>query len=186
MIMIIRETRFGGIRGMNADELEELVISTVQETQVKLGPADGSESLYLPLTSLEPDGDIEAVRELMEEFQKKATPHLGKVDYTIMQDRVRMVIPEKGTKYVSGLPVSPVLMTMVDSVSKHLSLDQLKTRLESEFGDCTWKDVDGDEFRCIAYFDRTDPNVYCIGSECGHLIYHRFNRKDYSEFGYGM
>ena len=171
---------------MDVGELEKLVVSTVQETQLKLGPANGSESLYMPLASIAPDGNIAAAAGLIEEFKRKTSSYLGDVECTILDDRVRVVIPRKGAEYVSKLPVSPVLATMVDSVSKHMSLDQLRDRMTSEFGDCIWKNIDGDGFQCVAYFEKTDPNVYCIGSEYGHLVYHRFSRSDYSAFGYGL
>ncbi len=40
---------------MSPEDLEELVVSTMQETQVKLGSASGSEVLYLPLASIDPE-----------------------------------------------------------------------------------------------------------------------------------
>ena len=171
---------------MEVGELEDIVISAIQETQVKLGPSNGSESLYLPLSSLDSEEDRGRIADLMEKLVERCRDSMGDIDYAVMDDRVRIIVPEKGGRYVAKLPVSPVLRLMVDSVREHLTPEELKARLESSFPDCTWKSVDGDGFQYIAYFDEVDPYVYCIGYECRHLIYHRFSRKDYLAFGFDL
>ncbi len=171
---------------MEVGELEDIVISAIQETQVKLGPSNGSESLFLPLSSLDADEDRGKIADLMEKLAERCRDSMGEIDYAVMDDRIRITVPEKGSRYVAKLPVSPVLRLMVDSVMEHLSPEELRSRLESSFSDCNWKTVDGDGFQYIAYFDKVDPYVYCIGHECCHLTYHRFSRKDYLAFGFEL
>ncbi len=171
---------------MDAKELEETVVSTIQETQVKLGSLSGAESLYLPLSSVDPDGNVENIRRILDGFRKECRPRLGDVSCEILEGRVRITVPESGGRYVSSLPVSPVLRLMVDAVASHRTLGQLRDSLLQQFPSCTWRDVDGDGFQHIAYFDQDiDPYVYCIGTECDMVTYHRFSRGDYLAFGFG-
>ena len=166
---------------MDPSDLEDRIVSTVQEMQVKLGQSSGSLSLYLPLDCL--DGDVE---EEIARFREHVRPKLGDVACTLDDDRVRITVSEEGCRYVAGLPVSPVLLTMVDAVMSRESLDGIKARLEKVSKGLVWKEVDGDGFDHIAYFtDGTDPYVYCIDSDCGPISYHRFSRRDYEAFGFG-
>ena len=166
---------------MDPSDLEDRIVSTVQEMQVKLGQSSGSLSLYLPLDCL--DGDVE---EEIARFREHVHPNLGDVACTLDDGRVRITVSEEGCRYVAGLPVSPVLLTMVDAVMSRESLDGIKARLEKVSKGLVWKEVDGDGFDHIAYFtDGTDPYVYCIDSDCGPISYHRFSRRDYEAFGFG-
>ena len=166
---------------MDPSDLEDRIVSTVQEMQVKLGQSSGSLSLYLPLDCL--DGDVE---EEIARFREHVRPKLGDVACTLDDGRVRITVSEEGCRYVAGLPVSPVLLTMVDAVMSRESLDGIKARLEKVSKGLVWKEVDGDGFDHIAYFtDGTDPYVYCIDSDCGPISYHRFSRRDYEAFGFG-
>ena len=166
---------------MDPSDLEDRIVSTVQEMQVKLGQSSGSLSLYLPLDCL--DGDVE---EEIARFREHVRPKLGDVACTLDEGRVRITVSEEGCRYVAGLPVSPVLLTMVDAVMSRESLDGIKARLEKVSKGLVWKEVDGDGFDHIAYFtDGTDPYVYCIDSDCGPISYHRFSRRDYEAFGFG-
>ena len=166
---------------MDPSDLEDRIVSTVQEMQVKLGQSSGSLSLYLPLDCL--DGDVE---DEIARFREHVRPKLGDVACTLDDGRVRITVSEEGCRYVAGLPVSPVLLTMVDAVMSRESLDGIKARLEKVSKGLVWKEVDGDGFDHIAYFtDGTDPYVYCIDSDCGPISYHRFSRRDYEAFGFG-
>lgn len=171
---------------MSPDDLEATVISTIQETQVKLGSSVGSEVLYMPLSSLDPGEDPQIIQEIIDEFKKRCWSTLGDVECEILDRRVRIIVPDSGSRYVSTLPVSPVLKLMVRAVSEHMSVDDLRVELDRDFPEHVWKDVKGDGFEHIVYFDDgSDPNVYCIGSECCQLVYHRFSRRDYLAFGFG-
>ncbi len=175
-----------GMIAMEPKELEDIVISTIQETQVKLGFAGGSEALYLPLGSIDAEEDEGRIADFLKEFEDYVRPRLGDVECRILDQRVRITVSEEGCRYVSSLPVGPVLRFMVDAVSEHKDLETFRKELSERFPSSIWKDVDGDGFEHIVYFDDgTDPSVYCIGSECGMLIYHRFSRRDYNAFGYG-
>ena len=166
---------------MDPSDLEDRIVSTVQEMQVKLGQSSGSLSLYLPLDCL--DGDVE---DEIARFREHVRHKLGDVACTLDDGRVRITVSEEGCRYVAGLPVSPVLLTMVDAVMSRESLDGIKARLEKVSKGLVWKEVDGDGFDHIAYFtDGTDPYVYCIDSDCGPISYHRFSRRDYEAFGFG-
>lgn len=171
---------------MSPEDLEELVVSTMQETQVKLGSASGSEVLYLPLSSIDPKEDPEMIGKVLDGFRAGCRSRLGDVECEILDQRVRITVPESGNLYVSKLPVSPVLRLMVRAVSEHMGVEDLRAELDRDFPGHVWKDVDGDGFEHIVYFeDGSDPNVYCIGRECCQLVYHRFSRRDYLAFGFG-
>lgn len=166
---------------MGLDDLEDRVISTIQEMQVKLGQSPGAVTLYLPLDCLDGDADAELSR-----FREHVRPGLGDVVCTVEGDRVRITVPEEGCRYVARLPVSPVLTAMVDAVMSRESLDGIRARLAGISSGLVWEEVDGDGFDHIAYFDDgTDPYIYCIDSDCGPITYHRFSRSDYAAFGFG-
>jgi hypothetical protein len=171
---------------MDSKELENSVISTIQEIQVKLGFAKGAVSLYIPLDSLSsPEGSCNGSKEILEDFVKNSKGRLGNVDYHVVDNRVIIIVPEKGCRYVSTLPVSPVLKIFVNSVLEHVEIKELKARLQNVSAGCIWKDIEGEDFDSVVYFeDGADPYVYCIKTECGHLTYHRFSREDYSRLGF--
>ncbi len=171
---------------MDVQELEDAVISTVQETQVKLGPVDGAVSLYLPLDSICPHPDTSCTDVVLRDFVNSARPRLGDVEYSIKDDRVRITVPKDGCTYVSKLPVSPVLKVMVDSILEGKHTKELKASLMMISPGCVWIDVTEKEFDHVVYFkDEIDPYVYCIKEEIGHITYHRFSRNDYLRLGFG-
>lgn len=137
---------------MSPEDLEELVVSTMQETQVKLGSASGSEVLYLPLSSIDPKEDPETIGKVLDGFRAGCRSRLGDVECEILDQRVRITVPESGNLYVSKLPVSPVLRLMVRAVFEHMSVEGLKAELDRDFPGHVWKDVDGDGFVHIVYF----------------------------------
>lgn len=92
---------------MSPKDLEELVVSTMQETQVKLGSASGSEVLYLPLASIDPEEDLETIGRVLDGFRTGCRSRLGDVECEILDQMVRITVPESGNPYVSKLPVSP-------------------------------------------------------------------------------
>ena len=166
---------------MALEGLEERVVSAIQEMQVKLGQSSGSVSLYLPL-----DVNDKDISNELKDFKDLVRPRLGDVECSFEDGRVRITVPEEGCRYVSGIPIGPVLKAMVDSVMSGDSLDEMRDRLSSISKDLVWKAVDGEGFDHIAYFtDGTDPYVYCIDSDCGPVTYHRFTRTDYLSFGFG-
>ena len=170
---------------MDAEELESEVVGTVQETQVKLGFSGGAESLYIPLDALA--DDREGAERLLGEFALRVRPRLGEVECGIARGRARIVVPEEGCRRVASLPVSPVLRAMVDAVNSRIPVAELRRRLESDFPDCVWRDAAGDGFDHVVTFDPlTDPNVYCVGTECGLLTYHRFSGRDFEAFGFSL
>ncbi|MGN1045266.1 MAG: DUF3877 family protein [Candidatus Methanomethylophilaceae archaeon] len=165
---------------MTFDGLEERIVSAIQEMQVKLGQSSGSVSLYLPMDTSDTD-----IGKGLAAFREGVRPRLGDVECSVEDGRIRITVPEEGCGYVSGLPVSPVLRVMVDSVMSHDTPDVLRERLSSISDGLVWKGVEGDGFDHIAYFtDGTDPYIYCIDSDCGPMTYHRFTRGDYAAFGF--
>ena len=173
--------------GMTPEELEETVVATIQETQVKLGSAAGAECLYLPLDSVAPGGDPAEAAAVARAFAESARPRLGDVVCEVLEGRLRITVPEEGGRYVAGLPVSPVLRLMVDAVTGGYTVEALRAELDARFPGHVWRDADGDGgFDYVVYFeDGTDASVYCIGVECCRLTYHRFSRRDYDAFGFG-
>lgn len=171
---------------MDVQELEDAVISTVQETQVKLGPVNGAVSLYLPLDSICSHSTSNCPDGTLRDFVKNVRSRLGDVEYSIKDDRVRITVPKEGCIYVSKLPVSPVLRVMVDSILEGKDSKELKADLMQLSPGCVWIDVLEKEFDHVVYFkDDIDPYIYCIKEEMGHLTYHRFSRNDYLRLGFG-
>jgi hypothetical protein len=171
---------------MDVQELEDAVISTVQETQVKLGPVNGAVSLYLPLDSICSHRTSNCPDGILRDFVKNVRSRLGDVEYSIKEDRVRITVPKEGCIYVSKLPVSPVLTAMVDSIMEGKDSKELKASLMEISSGCVWIDVSEKEFDHVVYFKNDiDPYIYCVKEEMGHLIYHRFSRNDYLRLGFG-
>lgn len=130
---------------MSPENLEELVVSTMQETQVKLGSASGSEVLYLPLSSIDPKEDPETIGKVLDGFRAGCRSRLGDVECEILDQRVRITVPESGNLYVSKLPVSPVLRLMVRAVSEHMSVEDLRAELDRDFPGHVWFSTTGIE-----------------------------------------
>ncbi len=172
---------------MNAKELEDAVISVVQEVQIKLGMAEGAVSLYMPLDSIcTSDGTMNS-EDILTDFTTAVRSRLGDVDCVIEDDRIRITVPEQGCLYAASLPVSPILKVMVDSVLAGDDVGILRSRLNALSDKCVWDDVDAEEFDHVVHFeDGSDSHVYCIKDESGHITYHRFSRSDYSRLGFGV
>ena len=75
---------------MDPSDLEDRIVSTVQEMQVKLGQSSGSLSLYLPLDCMGDDVDGEIAR-----FREHVRPTLGDISCVLDGERARRRIDGK-------------------------------------------------------------------------------------------
>ena len=105
---------------MDPSDLEDRIVSTVQEMQVKLGQSSGSLSLYLPLDCMGDDVTGGIAR-----FREHVRPTLGDISCVLDGERARIIVSEEGCKYVAGLPA---LLTIVEAVMSRESLDGIRAR----------------------------------------------------------
>lgn len=163
-----------------AEQLEGELIISIQEMQVKLGSFDGVFSMYLPneaVSSVDPENVLGAVLAPGSILEGLIVENL--------QDRVRITAPASVCSRVRELPVDPVITAMVDSVKRRDGLEAFVTAVESVNPNVTVKPVEGDGFDHILFMtDDSNPFVYCIDTDHGHVSYHRFTRREYLRFGF--
>ena len=55
-------------------------------------------------------------------------PTLGDISCVLYGERARIIVSEEGCRYVAGLPVSLVLLTIVEAVMSRESLARIRAR----------------------------------------------------------
>jgi hypothetical protein len=163
---------------MNGKKLKDKVVEMIQESQLKLGFADGSVSVFLPSDSI--SGDDGSLKSILDEFVSLSEEDLGDVTYYVENGRVAITVPASGSEFVKSMPVNPISRFIIEALGNHATVTELKEGLAKISPSFEWKEVEGDGFRYVLSFpDGTDDRIYCINEEMGHLTYHRFSKEDY-------
>ncbi len=178
---------------MNLSALEKNVIEVMEEQQAKLGFDGSAVYLFYPLSSLSLllgvcSGE-KTILEALNAFCTNVRDRLGKVEYTLHEDRVSLCIPPKGGEYVKqGLDENKFIVRLIRLVSSHhASMDDVLA-LFRQYSDHVHveKMAEGAEFDCLVYFESGEPDgfYYCLKEDMGHVTYHRFTQDDYQAFGF--
>jgi len=164
---------------MDGKELYERVVSTVQETSLKIGEVQGSVSLFYPYS-----GDLE---ELKKGFMETADPQLRDVVIETLPGRIRVVVSEKECAYISGLPVKQTMADIIRFTKERIPLDAFMEKVKGAYPLATFTEMDHLEFDMLMTFpEELDADFYCLSEEMSQVSFHRFSKDDYQAFGFPM
>lgn len=173
---------------MNLEALEKAICDTIKEQQIKLGYVYETIRLYYPMSSLahileEEVGDTDSMDRLLDQFMLRMKNTLGKLEYSHKGERYCVLIPPQGGQYIhENYEESPFLRALIEVVRKHnCTIDQVLEVFQRFSSQVVCEESNIADFDYVIYFaDSTMEDYrYCIKLEQGHLIYHRFTRKDY-------
>lgn len=178
---------------MNLSALEKNVIEVMEEQQAKLGFDGNAVYLFYPLSSLSlllgVCSEEKTILEALNAFCANVRDRLGKVEYTLHEDRVSLCIPKEGGEYVMhGLDENKFIVRLIRLVSLHHARMDDVLALFRQYSDHVHveKMAEGAEFDCLVYFESGEPDAfyYCLKEDMGHVTYHRFTQDDYQAFGF--
>lgn len=177
---------------MNFSRLEQHIIDTVEEQQLKLGYLPETVRLYYPLSSLncflEIDATVEKMQECLQGFCDFVKEKLGEVTYSYKGERFCIVIPPKGAEYVhKQVQTNGFLAELIACVSTHGSTWEMVLAIFRKHSERVYvQEMNHGEFHYLVYFEDGTPDNYryCIADEGHHITYHRYTPEDYEEFGF--
>ena len=161
---------------MDGNELFERVVSTVQETNLKIGDMSGSISLYYPF-----EGDYSG---LLDDF-RKASGDFPDMIVEQLSQRIRIIVSEEDSRRISELPVRDTIRDMVELTREHLPFESFMIGILDRHPDARFVQSKYPEFDWILMFPAgTDEDVYCLTEELGQVTYHRYSRDEFLKFGF--
>lgn len=176
---------------MNIDRLIENIMEQIKEAQLKLGYAKEVIRLYFPSASLCRLLQVQCLKgeELLATLKKEKqldNTLLGAIHFALCKDdRIEVCIAPEGAEYVHNcVPDPPFLASIIELFQKKhdLTIGEICACF-ARFGKpyvCE-KMEPGTDFDYVLYFPEHQPDswYYCVRTEMGHTIYHRFTREDY-------
>ncbi|SFB10107.1 protein of unknown function [Acetitomaculum ruminis DSM 5522] len=173
---------------MNKDRLIQNVIDQIKEGQLKLGYARETVRLYYPLSSLNAilGTDFKDISQALDALKEINVGYVevGKLGFSQHEDRIEISVSPEGVEYVHeevGEPAFLADMIKLFSTKHACTIEDVKEIFKRYSKNFTCKKMTGEDFDYVLYFD--DPSIdeyyYCIKSEMGHSIYHRFSKEDY-------
>lgn len=176
---------------MNIDRFMENIIEQIKEAQIKLGFAREVIRLYFPEASLAELLQMKSAsgKELIAALKKEAAfddTVLGAISFLLCKDdRIEVCISPDGAAYVhENVPDSPFLVNIIQLFQEnhHLTIEDICACFArfNEHYVCERMEP-GTDFDYVLYFPDKKPDAwyYCIRTEMGHTIYHRFTKEDY-------
>lgn len=175
---------------MKSIKLIQNIIDQIKEAQLKLGYVEETIRLYFPRESINSilHTDYAESESLLAELQKDpifSKSILGELSFRLQQNRIEVRIPPQGAKYVKENIQDPVfLKEFIDLFAQnhHLTIDEIQGCFERFSSDYICEKMgDDNEFDYVVYFvdESIDAYRYCIKTEMGHTVYHRFTKEDY-------
>ena len=177
---------------MNMEKLENNIIDSIEEQQLKLGYLKETVRLYYPLSSLnrflDIDCGIKEMESILQEFSRETKKKLGGITITKKGERFCIAVQTSGAEYIhQNLNKSGFLARLIQVVGKHGSTLEEVLEVFYQFSDqVRVKQMVNGEFDYLVYFDNHQPDDYryCISVEAEHIIYHRYTPEDYEDFGF--
>lgn len=161
---------------MDGKELFSRLISTVQETAMKIGDSSGSISLYYPF-----QGDFST---LEDEF-RSASADFPDMIIEDLPERVRVIVSEGDCNRISKLPMKGTIKDMVGLVKERLPFEDFRKNITSKYPDAKITKSAYQEFDWVLTFPKElDDDVYCLTEEFGQITYHRYSEEEYLSFGF--
>ncbi|MEI3173781.1 MAG: DUF3877 family protein [Lachnospiraceae bacterium] len=183
-------------------ELEQHILDTVKEWQIKIGYRKEAMNLYYPEESLKDmlglseEATEQELKGALELFKEEAQERLGNVQISEKARRYCIGIPEEGCEYIhTNVPDSEFLKTFLKTVTGLMpdfaavrscfeasAKQQQETFAEQDHG------TDG--MGRVFYFkgsdntpesSKIDRYVYCVELDDFGMTYHRFTWHDYEK-----
>lgn len=172
--------------------LQQNIIDSIEEQQLKLGYLKETVRLYYPLASLnrflQAEAPIEKMIELMQEFSNWSLPELGGITVTNREERFCIAVPPAGAERIhTHLQPNGFLADLIEVVRVHGNTWEDVLSIFHKHSDCVYvQEMDNGEFNYLVYFEdgKPDDYRYCIAVEGNHVTYHRYTPADYEEFGF--
>lgn len=173
-------------------EMKDNLVDIIKEEQAKLGYRKEIIRLYYPLGSLNhllgSDTDVEGMKQLLSDFCEDVSEFFGKIEISNNADRFCFKIPEKGAEYVrENISDNEFICGLVELVSDHgCTIERIKEYFLGFNDDIHYEKMSNGEFDYLIYFKNGIPDkyYYCFTVEECHVIYHRFLKHDYDDFGF--
>lgn len=174
------------------EALQQNIIDSIEEQQLKLGYLKETVRLYYPLSSLnrflQLDCSAEGMLEVMHAFSIWSEEELGGVDVTNRGERFCIAIPPDGAEQVhQHLQSDGFLAELIKTVRNHENTWEDVLSVFQKHSDAVYvEEMENGEFNYLVYFQngRPDDYRYCIAVEGHHVTYHRYTPADYEEFGF--
>ncbi len=172
--------------------LEQNLADMVKESQIKLGYSYSVLQLFYPLSSLNHTLQTELSPEEMQTYLVEAAdymkPRMGQLAFSRKGTNFTLIVPAEGVKYVhEEVPTSEFLTELIQTTARHgCTLADAETLFLRYSEHVVKKTMDNGEFDLLLYFEDGEPDdyLYCFRQEGEHVIYHRFQKEDYEEFGF--
>lgn len=177
---------------MNFIKLEQHMIDTIEEQQLKLGYLPETVRLYYPLASLnrflEVDASIAEMQEILQVFGERTADTLGGLLVSNQGERFCLAVPPSGAKYIhEQVKTNRFLADLITCVSNHGNTwEQVLSIFQKHSDRVHVEQVNNGEFHYLVYFEEGIPDNYryCIADEGHHVTYHRYTPEDYEDFGF--
>lgn len=178
---------------MQYGALEQMLINSIQEVQIKLGYEKELIRFYYPQHALMKilkisQGSAQEIKSAMEGFKESVKERLGDIRITKSQERFCFEIPPEGVEYVYyHKEDNGFLKAFIETVENpHTTLDDI-LNVFHKFGDgkviCI-KSQEEDYDYIIFFEDSSVDNYrYYIKFHENHVIYHRFLSEDAADMG---
>lgn len=178
---------------MDKERFITYMIEQIKEAQLKLGFAKEVIRLYIPAESLSrilqcQNGNGEELLAALERESWFTDTKLGTIRFSLCKDgRIEVCIPPEGAAYVNTLPDPPFLAGLVTMFGTNhcLTVEEICAYFAGFNPRYICRKMEpGMDFDYVLYFPDGQPDAwyYCIRTELGHTIYHRFTKEDYEAF----
>lgn len=177
---------------MNFDRLEQNIIDVMTEQQLKLGYRSEVVRLYYPLSSLNrflgTEFGVLQMKAALDDFCKYVPERLGEITITNKKDRFCFTLPPQASDYVhERADEKGFLYELIKQVEKHGTTICEVLDIFKKYSDKVhFEAIDNGEFDYLVYFEEGKPDdfMYCLTDEGAHVIYHRYTKEDYEDFGF--
>lgn len=172
--------------------LENNILDVIKEEQIKIGYKSETIRLYYPMESicnlLGVPYPITELHSILDQFCDFIKDRLGNVEYYNKDTRFCFVIPPSGVNYVhEKVGENYFLIDFIGQISDNIcTLDDILKIFHNYSDNVICEKMDNGEFDYLIYFKDGKPDAYryCLKFENCHVIYHRFTKADYENFGF--
>ncbi|MCF0130735.1 MAG: DUF3877 family protein [Pseudobutyrivibrio sp.] len=177
---------------MNYEKLEKNIINIVKENQLKLGYRREKMQLFYPMSSinrvLDTNLAVDQMQAALFDYFSSDLTCLKDTGISHKGERFMFLISEETCEYVhDNIPQQDFMKDFIHAVAEHgCTVDKLRDIFYSYSDRVYFEKADNREFDYLAYFldGDIDDAMYCITDEGHHVIYHRYTREDYADFGF--
>ena len=178
---------------MDFSRLEKNICDVVKEEQIKLGYRREAIRLYYPLPSLNhylgTNYEIPSMQAALGEFCAHEENRMGRIEVSNQGERFCFYLLPEVSEYVkTHTPEQGFLYDLIQAVADHpTSMKRVLDQFHRYSENVHVEKVSNGEFDYLVYFEGGEPDdfLYCLTDEGGgHVIYHRYTREDYEDFGF--